>query len=122
MLVQPFMTLSLRLSTHLFNGTKDGHPFVLCCDDVGLLQCELSEVYQYAAEAIVACQIMESKTELTTDNKALDFENDATLIKKVGHVAWQLAMNAIDLTFASPDVKSSLRRAVTAHRWNPNVS
>lgn len=86
---------------------KDKHPFLLCCDDVGLLQCELSEIYQYAAEAIVASEM-----------KNPDFEN-ILVMKRVGNIAWQLSLNAIDHILAPTKVKNDLRKQLEKHEWSP---
>lgn len=91
---------------------KSGHPFVLCCDNVGLLQCTLSENYQFAAEGIVASRY--------SNPNRLDFDNNPKLMDEVGAVAWELALAAVDHTFASDDVKKEIRVALDQHPWSPN--
>lgn len=94
---------------------NEGHPFILCCDDVGLLQCPLSEVYQYAAEAIVATRYS------VAEQPNLQFETDTKLQTMVANVAWKLAYDAVEHTFAPADVKQSVREALLRHRWKPSA-
>jgi hypothetical protein len=90
---------------------KAGHQFALCSDNPGLLQCPLSEVYRYAAEALVASRFD------AYERERLDFENDSKLMDEVGKTAWRLAMSAIPCTFASAETKQRLRRELLEHPW-----
>jgi adenosine deaminase len=74
------------------------HPVVLCCDNVGLLEYPLSEIYRTAAEAIAG-----------NGNR-----------EKAKAIAWKLAADAVSHTFADEQIKRQLRSKLMAHPWCPH--
>ena len=97
----------IALDHQVVKWHKQRHPFALCCDNVGLLQCSLSEIYKFAAEAIVASKYP------TDQQKNLDFERDQDLMRQVYQTAWELSMNAVDCILDGEEVKSHLRQQLS---------
>eukprot|EP00759_Apiculatamorpha_spiralis_P034935 PhF_6_TR36009/c0_g1_i3/m.52189 len=91
-------------------------PFLLCCDDIGLLpQYTLSVNYQICAEAIVEGWMREQGKWSTTVK-----DDDETFYKLCGRVAWSMAYNAVNFIFASDDKKEVIRKSLLSHPWAPN--
>ena len=77
-----------------------GHPFALCCDNIGLLGMPLSETYYLVAQALAGDQGPAAAAAL----------------------AWRMARASIDASCAPPAIKEMLMAQLDAHPFRPSSS
>jgi adenosine deaminase len=81
------------------------HPFVLCTDNLGLLQTPLSEIYRIAATAIF--RDLSSRQPNVHEKQLMSVES----------IGWMLSFNAVEESHLENDVKIRIKEALTQHPW-----
>ncbi|KAH3759680.1 Metallo-dependent hydrolase [Pelomyxa schiedti] len=92
----------VRVHHPVAEWNSTGHPFILCCDNVGLLGFKLSKLYRITAEALT--EPKRGTTAITTKHQQ-------------HHTAWTWALDSIEFICAGPEVKSQLRARLNQHPW-----
>lgn len=87
---------AIRKYHPVYEWHKLNHPFVLCCDNIGLLGMKLSEIYQLTAEAL--CN---EPTEQYT-------------------LAWKWALASVEMICAGEEIKEILKEKIKSHSGKQN--
>ena len=116
------------------------HPFVLCCDNIGLIGFPLSEIYQIAAETLCCVEMFLEEerrsgregcvsVSVTAEYcsawvRCLRDSNDESerIRTRVGAIAWKMARSAVELTFADANTCKALVEELMDHPWSPQMA